>query len=382
VAPGPEPGNAEPAAVELLERLRGRADAGGFVPFDRFMDLALYDPRAGFYSRDSATLGSAGDYYTAPHVHPLFASALAARIRALVESIRDEGPVRVVEIGPGDGALAEGLLRSLGGGSRLDEYLLVERSDPLARRALARASPAGEAAGIPVRRTASIAAEGPVAGVVIANELIDAMPARRLRWNRDRWNELGVRVGPEGVEPAELPLSDPVPPPPLPERPEAGTIVEFSSGGEAIVREVADHLTAGAFVLIDYGMSQAELLAAHPRGTLEAIRRHRSVPDPLAAPGETDLSVFVNFDRLRAAANSAGWVELAYRSQAEALGAWGFPEQFQEALARTRSSEEEVRLRLAAKSLLFGFERFRVLELGVAGDGRASTLSASTTARP
>ncbi|MFY9717832.1 MAG: SAM-dependent methyltransferase, partial [Thermoplasmata archaeon] len=221
-----------------------------------------------------------------------------------------------------------------------------------------------------------------VAGVVIANELIDAMPARRLQWNGARWNELGVRVAHDRVEPAEAPRPDAVPPPPLPERPEPGTIVEFSSSGEALVREVADHLTAGAFLLIDYGMSQAELLAAHPRGTLEAIRRHRSVADPLSAPGETDLSVFVNFDRLRAAAKAAGWIELAYRSQAQALEAWGFPEQFQEALTRTRSSEDEVRLRLAAKSLLFGFERFRVLELAPPAGRPLASISGTATARP
>ncbi|MFY9717226.1 MAG: SAM-dependent methyltransferase, partial [Thermoplasmata archaeon] len=146
MASGPVPADAAPTrpTPDLLARLRARADADGFVPFDRFMDLALYDPRAGFYSRESAAFGSAGDYYTAPYVHPLFARTLAARIRTLVGPIRDHGPVRIVEVGPGDGSLAEGLLRSLGAESRVDEYLLVERSESLARRALARAGAAGE----------------------------------------------------------------------------------------------------------------------------------------------------------------------------------------------------------------------------------------------
>jgi len=378
VPPAPEPA---PSAT-LAERIRASADADGFLPFDRFMDLVLYDPVAGFYARAASPFGAAGDFYTAPQVHPLFAATLAARVRSAAGSLRGRGPVRLVEIGAGDGTLAEALLGALGPDAGLDEYLLIERSEPLARRALERTRVAGDLARVPVRRAVSIAAEGPTVGVVVANELLDAIPARRVRWTGERWSELGVRVGPRGLEPAEGPLRDAVPPPPLPTSPEAGTIVEFSSGAEALVREVADHLVAGLFVILDYGMSEAELLAAHPRGTLEAIRQHRSVADPLSAPGETDLSVFVNFDRVRSAARAAGWTEVAFRSQAEALGAWGFPERFQEALARTGSSEEEVRLRLAAKNLLFGFERFRVLELAPPGERPLAGATLASAGRP
>ena len=93
---------------------------------------------------------------------------------------------------------------------------------------------------------------------------------------------------------------------------------------EAIVRDVADHLVEGLFLAIDYGMDQSELVVAHPTGTLAAVARHRSVPDPTAAPGRSDLSVFVNFTRVRAAARAAGLREVAFRSQAMALADWGF----------------------------------------------------------
>jgi SAM-dependent MidA family methyltransferase len=357
--------------------MRGRADPDGFVAFDRFMETALYAEGVGYYDRGPSPFGPRGDFYTAPHVHPLFARTVAARIRAACDGLVGPGPVRVVELGPGDGTLAEGVIRALGrAGPRAPvEYVLVERSASLGRTALERAGAAGEEVGLPVRRAASIAADGPGRGVVLANELMDALPARRLRWTGNGWAELGVRVEGDRIVPAEAPVREPVPAPPLPDRPEVGTVVEISAAAEALVREVADHLVEGLFIILDYGMGQSELIAAHPRGTLGAVRGHRTVDDPLSSPGETDLSVFVNFDRLRAAARAAGWAELAYRSQAEALGAWGFPELLAAALREARSAEEEVRLRLAAKNLLFGFDRFRALELGIPRDGGAGTVS-------
>src|SRR5208283_6157400 len=104
-------------------------------------------------------------------------------------------------------------------------------------------------------------------------------------------------------------------------------------------------------------------VTAHRSGTLTAVRRHRFVDDPFAEPGTSDLSVFVNFTRVRAAAARAGLREVAFRRQAEALGEWGFPRLLEEAIRAAPSTEAEVRTRLAAKNLLFGFERFCALEL-------------------
>jgi SAM-dependent MidA family methyltransferase len=114
-------------------------------------------------------------------------------------------------------------------------------------------------------------------------------------------------------------------------------------------------------------MEESELLVAHPFGTLAAVRRHENVDDPFEEPGACDLSVFVNFTRIRAAAATAGFRELAFRSQAEALGAWGYPALLEEAVRSAPSAEAEVRLRLASKNLLFGFERFCALELAPSG---------------
>jgi SAM-dependent MidA family methyltransferase len=364
-ASSPEPEESGRVA-RVMKRLAQYADPDGFVPFDRFMEVALYDPVAGFYARDRSPFGRSGDYYTAAHVHPLFGRTWAERIRTVRRALGRERPFRVVEVGPGDGSLAETVLAALGGapeGAVGAEYLLVERSASLRQAALERVEEAGRSAGIPVRLADSLAADGPFEGIVFANEVLDAQPTRRLEWTGAEWRELGVRVVDGGVVAASAPLREPVPLPELPSPKEPGTVLEVSPAAEGWVREVSDHLVRGLAVIIDYGMEEPELLAGHRSGTLAAVRRHQAVEDPLSDPGSADLSVFVNFSRLRSSARRAGLEEIAYRSQAEALGAWGFPALFDAEVRAAGSAEAEVRLRLAAKSLLFGFDRFRVLEL-------------------
>ena len=350
----------------VRQRLDRLAEAEGFVPFDQFMEISLYAEEIGFYSRERSPFGPAGDFYTAPQVHPLFGRTLARRLLALRAALGTDRPFSIVEVGPGDGSLAESILTALprqGRDLRGITYQLVERSTPLARRALERATGVARASGIPVHLEPAVGSTGPFEGVVIANELLDAQPARRLRWNGSEWRELGYRLQSGRLTPAEAPLSAPIPPPELVTPAEPNVVIEISPSAEAWIRSVADQLVRGLLILIDYGLEESELLSAHSRGTLAALRRHRVVERPEEEPGATDLSVFVNFTRIRAAARRAGLVEVADASQAETLGAWGFPEELTSALAAARGAEEEVRIRLAAKNLLFGFERFRVLEL-------------------
>ncbi len=356
-------GDREPA---IAERLRSASDASGFVPFDRFMDIALYAEGVGFYARAGPTLGPRGDFYTAAHVHPLFARSIGRRLTQVREALGDERPFSVVEVGPGDGTLAEGVIRALGPATKSGgpiDYVLLERSVPLRALALERARAAGAAAGVAVRTSTGLSADGPFSGAVLANEVLDAQPARRLRWTGSAWLELGARWEGDRLVPAETTLTRPLSGMPLTPVPPPDTVVEVSPAAEAIVREVADHMARGLFVLLDYGMEETELWSAHPSGTLAAVRRHHSVNDPFGAPGSTDLSVFVNFTRIREACTAAGLVQLEFGRQAEALGRWGFPALLETELRAARSPEEEVRTRLATKNLLFGFDRFQVLEL-------------------
>ena len=351
-------GDREPA---IAERLRSASDASGFVPFDRFMDIALYAEGVGFYARAGPTLGPRGDFYTAAHVHPLFARSIGRRLTQVREALGDERPFSVVEVGPGDGTLAEGVIRALGPATKSGgpiDYVLLERSVPCARSRSSAPAPL-------VRRPGSRSGPARVSQRT-ARSPVPFSPtkswtpaARRLRWTGSAWLELGARWEGDRLVPAETTLTRPLSGMPLTPVPPPDTVVEVSPAAEAIVREVADHMARGLFVLLDYGMEETELWSAHPSGTLAAVRRHHSVNDPFGAPGSTDLSVFVNFTRIREACTAAGLVQLEFGRQAEALGRWGFPALLETELRAARSPEEEVRTRLATKNLLFGFDGSR-----------------------
>ncbi|HTT73370.1 MAG TPA: SAM-dependent methyltransferase [Thermoplasmata archaeon] len=374
---------AAPAGRSLPARgvaaaLARAADADGFVPFDRFQEAALYAEPDGFYARARSPLGAGGDFYTAAHVHPIFGSTLARRLGEVLAAVDGERPVRVVEVGPGDGTLAAQLLAALRAAvpaPRPVEFAVVDRASARCAAVRERLAPLAARAGVGLRALSSVGADGPFAGAVVANELLDAQPTRRLRWDGSAWSELGARRVGDRWQEAVRAGAPPVPGPPLPSGVEPGTVVEVSPTAEAIVREVGDHLTDGAAIFLDYGGEERELLAGHPHGTLAGVRAHTDVPDPYADPGTVDLSTFVNFDRIRAAARGAGLIELAYRRQAEALGAWGFEAEREAALRAATGPEAEVRVRLAAKSLLFGFDRFRALEV-------AAPATAARLARP
>lgn len=367
------------AAVEA--RLVREAAAQGFLPFDRFMEISLYAEEVGYYAQEADPFGPSGDFYTAPRVTPLFGWTVADRILAVRRALGGDRPFEIYEVGPGDGGLAasvlEGLTRQssdLGGIT----YHLIERSAPLARRALARARAAARDGNVPVVEDPAVGSDGPFEGIVLGNEFLDAQPARRLHWTGTEWHELGFRAQEKRLEPAEAPLITTVPPPELPTPPEPDTVLEISPSAEGWVRSVADHLVRGELLLLDYGYDQPELLSAHSKGTVASVRRHRSMPRPEEAPGASDLSIFVNFTRIRDAARRAGLIEIAYGSQAGALGDWGFAEELASAVKAARSAEEEVRTRLAAKNLLFGFDRFRALELAAP----SSSPALSTLTRP
>ena len=365
MGPSAPPGGT-PRNDRVEAALRAAADrSDGFLPFDRFMEIALYAPEVGYYTRPDSPFGRSGDFYTASHVHPIFARTVAAR--ALEEYRRQGAPggFRIIDAGPGDGSLALDVGRAVGAALTGEDSLtltLVDRTDR-AVRALADAPEfRDESARIRLDFAGSIGSIGPFRGVVIANELLDAFPARRLRWDGSAWNEYGAVPSGDGWSWASRPMTGSIPGPNVRPGTETGQLREIAPAQDAWMREVADHLVEGVLLVIDYGTEEGELLSAHRSGTLAAVRRHIALADPLDRPGTADLSTFLDFTRLRAAARTSGLAEIAYTRMNEALGRWGFSSVLEEALARANTETERVQLRLAAKSLLFGFENFRVLE--------------------
>ncbi len=332
------------------------------------MEIALYDREGGRYQAPESPFGKSGDFYTAAHLGPAFGRTLARWVLSIDAQLGHPDPFRLVELGPGDGSLAgdiaDEIARRSGTPDRF-EYVVVERSEPLRRQAAQRAWPAPASR---LRRAVQngIGDRGPFVGAVFANELWDALPARSLLRTGGVWKERTVVWDGERGEWGVGETVRAVGAAPLPDD-EEGTVREVSPVGESLLRAVADHLLEGALLILDYGGTTEELGVRHPTGSIAALRRHRGGGNPLEAPGTADLSVDVDFGRLRAAARAAGLVEMAYRSQIEALGAWGLPEVAEELRRAARSEEERVRIHLALKSLGFGFERFRALELAAPG---------------
>jgi len=298
-------------STPLGERLRAViAAAGGWIGFDRFMAMALYEPGLGYYSGGSrqfgAMPGSGSDFVTAPEMSRFFGTALARQVaQALEAAAADE----VVEFGAGTGALAAQLLGALG--ERVRRYSIVDLSGTLRARQAATL----EAFGDKVRWLD--AWPEAIHGVVVGNEVLDAMPARLLAFDGRCWHERGVVLQAGRLAFADRPTQA-RPPAEGPFVP--GTVTEIAPQAQAFVATLAERLGRGLVLLLDYGFPQDEYY--HPQrtqGTLMCHRAHRADGDALADPGLKDLSVHVDFTAVALAAQDAGLEVLGYTSQARFL---------------------------------------------------------------
>jgi SAM-dependent MidA family methyltransferase len=285
------------------------------------MTACLHDPAFGYYATRPA-LGEAGDFLTAPLVSQMFGELIGIWA-ASAWSLMDE-PERfvLVEMGPGDGTLMSDVLRAgraLPGFLEAAEVWLVETSEPLA--ALQR-----ERLGETVRWARSldeVPGGGPM--LLVANELLDCLPARQFVRTATGWAEQVVGLDDDhrltfGLVPASLPLPDA----------REGAVCEVSAPQEALGAALGERLVrdGGAALLIDYGRDRPEF-----GDTLQALRRHEKV-DPLACPGEADLTVHADFPAVMAAAERVG-AEAAILTQAAFLARMGIGERA-EALVRAR----------------------------------------------
>jgi SAM-dependent MidA family methyltransferase len=303
----------EPDSVSarLAARLReGIGAAGGWWPFDRFMAAALYTPGLGYYANASAKFGampsSGSDFVTAPELSPLFGRALAAQLAQAMDAC---GVDELWEFGAGSGALAAQLLQALG--ERVRRYTIVDLSGVLRARQQARLAAFGERV-----QWVDTLPEA-MQGVVVGNEVLDAMPVQLLHWTGAEWQERGVAVQGEHFAWADraTALRPPVDLPFVP-----GTVTELHRQAEAFIATLAERLRRGAAFFIDYGFPEAEYY--HPQrqgGTLMCHRAHRADPDPLSDVGLKDLTTHVNFTGIALAGQQAGLEVLGYTSQGRFL---------------------------------------------------------------
>ena len=301
--------------LQVLVR-RALAEGGGWIGFDRLMALALYAPGLGYYANDSRKFGllpgSGSDFVTAPELSPLFGRTLAVQVAQALDATRTD---QIWEFGAGSGALAHQLLTTLparpDAATPLRRYTIVELSASLRERQ----QQALAAFGDRVRWVSEWPAQ--LEGVLLGNEVLDAMPVQLLARVDGQWHERGVALSEGRLHWADRPTPQRLPL-------EPGGVHDYLSEihpqAEAFVRTLADRLVRGAAFFIDYGFPEHEYY--HPQrhmGTLICHQGHRAGGDPLDELGHKDITAHVNFTGIALAAQSAGLEVLGYTSQARFL---------------------------------------------------------------
>lgn len=304
--------------------------AGGAISFAEYMELALFAPELGYYHAGADQFGSSGDFITAPESSPLFGRCVALQVGEVLSRL---GGGDVCEVGAGSGALAADLLESLAEAGCLPRsYFVIERSPALRERQRTRlGSRLGDLAG---RVSWQDELPRDFCGVVLANEVLDAMPAHRFRVHGAQLGECRVAWADGGFRWVEVDCSGSTLGKliqsilctldhPLAE----GYLSECAPARQRFIGSLGVSLNRGVALLFDYGYGRAEYY--HPQrssGTLRCFHRHQAHDDPLILTGLQDISVHVDFTAIAEAALGAGLHVAAYTTQAEFLLATGLLE--------------------------------------------------------
>ena len=302
------------------------------MPFRRFMELALYHPRLGYYAGKRDPFGASGDFYTNAQLQPVFGRLIAQQIERWRQELGCPEDFSVLEVGPGRGEIGTQVRESI---PDID-WIGVEHADPWPRR--------------------------PLTGVVLCNEFFDALPVDSVERASDGWLLRGVGLRGDrfcwrtvGPVPADEAWPEIAP----------GRRIESCDGQVAALRRIGRTLQRGWVLVIDYGYVRTEIERGgrFPDGSLMGYSRHRADPDVLLEPGRRDITAHVNFSALEFAAREEGLEVAPVTSQQAYLLGLGEPDGFARALA-AESEREATRLRMQLKTLLFGLgETFRVLVL-------------------
>ncbi|MBU1394842.1 MAG: SAM-dependent methyltransferase [Gammaproteobacteria bacterium] len=301
----------------VAAHLRALIDAaGGWISFAQFMEAALYAPGLGYYAAGAMKFGAAGDFVTAPEMTPLFGRTLAHAIAPVLAATDGE----VLELGAGSGRLAVDALGEL---ERLDalpaRYCILEVSADLRARqqdTLARELP--QLAG---RVHWLDALPAHFSGVILGNEVLDALPVALVHWTEDGPLSRGVVLEGDAFAWQDRPIGDPL----LRARADTlnlapGYLSEINLAADALTASLAQCLDRGLILMIDYGFSANEYY--HPQrhmGTLRAHYRHHALDDPFYLPGLCDLTAHVDFSAVARAGAAAGLALAGYTSQASFL---------------------------------------------------------------
>ncbi len=366
----------------LRKKIEHEIHSRGPIPFSRYMELCLYDPDHGYYTRNAEQFGKSGDFYTSSDVHAVFGRLMARQFEEMWRALGSPEKIAIVELGPGRGLFAQDVLdwseKKFPEFLRALRYLLVESSQPLRQRiesALARHIESGRAllvapeffaggsgslaasfwvaqrfsaANSSPANAKALAPEAPT--IVFANEFFDALSVEilspqgslRIDTREGRFLETWAPPSPEELEFLDHHSI----------HPEPGERVEVPLIAQNYMHQIASTIPRGFLIAIDYGYIRAEQLAGRHRGTLKAIRQHSVGANPYEAPGEQDITADVNFTALAAAVEQHGMQTQKLITQSQFLMGIGEATQFADAFEDCRLPQERAKVALQLKHLV------------------------------
>jgi SAM-dependent MidA family methyltransferase len=357
--------------VTLRKKIEQEIREHGPMPFSRYMELCLYDPEHGYYSRNTEQFGKAGDFYTSSDVHAVFGRLMARQFEEMWRELGSPEQIEILELGPGRGLFAQDVLdwseKKFPEFFRALHYRLVEASPTLRKRlqaTLERHFAAGKTSlcsgsltlgkgttsVLPNRAALGSALASEVPVIVFANEFFDALPVDVLSPQGElhisekdgRLVETWNAASSEALEFLDR----------YSVHPEAGERVEAPLAAQRCMSQIAAAVKRGFMIAIDYGYSREEQLAGRHRGTIAAYRQHSESANPYEAPGEQDITAHVNFTALAAAAQRGGMQVQPLLTQSQFLLGIGEHNQFADAFEGCQLPQECAKVALQLKHLV------------------------------
>lgn len=354
----------------LVARIRDEILTDGPMGFDQFMERVLYDPDDGYYRSPDPAPGRSGDFLTAPEAHPIFGATLAGQIVAFDKELGDPSHFTIVEYGAGSGLLIRPLLAELRQAHpdlyERVKYTPIELNKTRLQELKSHLEDGGHGACLQM----DLPSEG-ITGCIIANEFVDAFPARRLTRKDGALQEISVEWNEDWFAETIKPVTDTAALDYLERHRielEENDIVEFHPGIETWMQEIGNLLQRGFALIIDYGYPADELFSAHRRtGTLKAYYQHGVSNEYYRGIGHQDLTAHVNFSELVWHSERQGFTSAPIRTQAEFLEQLGLGERMYRLQSNPNLTADDY---LAARAAVL-----RMIDPGAMGRFRVLTLT-------